>query len=56
MARGHGLDPGAYGAHVLRQSQDNLATARCLTAGEWAFPQRVVQTLLVGRFLADYWA
>jgi DNA-binding PadR family transcriptional regulator len=42
-------------AWAVERNQDNLAAARAYAAGEGAFPQRAAQTLLVGRFLTDYY-
>ncbi|MCZ4604351.1 PadR family transcriptional regulator [Streptomyces sp. Lzd4kr] len=42
-------------AWAVERNHDNLATARAYAAGEGAFPQRAAQTLLVGRFLTDYY-
>ncbi|MXM66455.1 PadR family transcriptional regulator [Streptomyces sp. HUCO-GS316] len=45
----------ALRAWAVERNQENLTAARGYAAGEGAFPQRAAQTLLVGRFLTDYY-
>ncbi|WP_435209076.1 PadR family transcriptional regulator [Streptomyces sp. bgisy034] len=40
---------------AAERNEDNLAAARAYLAGQGAFPERAAQTLLVGRFLTDYY-
>ncbi|MFB6517636.1 helix-turn-helix transcriptional regulator [Streptomyces sp. NPDC056401] len=42
-------------AWAEERNQDNAATAHAHLAGEAPFPERAAQTLLVGRFLTDYY-
>lgn len=42
-------------AWAAERNQDNLAAARAYASGQGTFPQRAAQTLLVGRFLTDYY-
>ncbi|MCU7821066.1 PadR family transcriptional regulator [Kitasatospora sp. DSM 101779] len=42
-------------AWAVERNRDNLAAARAYAAGEGPFPERAAQTLLVGRFLTDYY-
>lgn len=42
-------------AWAVERNEDNLATARAYAEGRAAFPERAAQTLLVGRFLTDYY-
>ncbi|MCK1819458.1 PadR family transcriptional regulator, partial [Streptomyces sp. XM83C] len=40
---------------AVERNRDNLATGRAYAAGEGGFPERAAQTLLVGRFLTEYY-
>ncbi|MFI9822029.1 hypothetical protein ACIHFC_16400 [Streptomyces sp. NPDC052013] len=42
-------------AWAAERNEDNLAAARAHLEGGAAFPERAAQTLLVGRFLTDYY-
>ncbi|MEU2629772.1 helix-turn-helix transcriptional regulator [Kitasatospora sp. NPDC007106] len=42
-------------AWAVERNRDNLAAARAYAAGEGPFPERAAQTMLVGRFLTDYY-
>ncbi|MEV6734366.1 MULTISPECIES: PadR family transcriptional regulator [unclassified Streptomyces] len=42
-------------AWAVERNRDNLAAARAYASDEGPFPQRAAQTLLVGRFLTDYY-
>ncbi|MEU6181828.1 PadR family transcriptional regulator [Streptomyces coeruleorubidus] len=40
---------------ATERNQENLAAARAYLTGQGPFPERAAQTLLVGRFLTDYY-
>ncbi|MEW1908518.1 PadR family transcriptional regulator [Kitasatospora sp. NPDC085895] len=40
---------------AVERNRENLAAARAYAAGDGPFPARAAQTLLVGRFLTDYY-
>lgn len=42
-------------AWAAERNQDNVAAARAYLAGEAPFPERAAQTMLIGRFLTDYY-
>ncbi|WP_340374874.1 PadR family transcriptional regulator [Streptomyces sp. SS7] len=42
-------------AWAVERNADNLATARDYAAGRAAFPERAAQTMVVGRFLTEYY-
>jgi hypothetical protein len=42
-------------AWAVERNRDNLAAAHAYLAGEGPFPERTAQTMLVGRFLTDFY-
>jgi DNA-binding PadR family transcriptional regulator len=40
---------------AVERNRDNLAAAHAYSAGEGPFPERTAQTMLVGRFLTDFY-
>ncbi|MFG3498801.1 PadR family transcriptional regulator [Streptomyces sp. NPDC047928] len=45
----------AVRAWAAERNRDNLATARGYLSGDGPFPERTAQTMLVGRFLTDFY-